>query len=233
MLRKIIFIICVLIVSSLQAQMTERQFKRVLHSVEEVYEPVVNALGARLIVYSGYQFNTVNAVAQRDEDKWMISFYGGLAKHRKMTEDGLRFVVCHELGHHLGGAPFKLDSEGQERWASAEAQADYFATSECLPNVFKHDGKSEDVVSRLPIGLKEQFSNYCSDASCLRILWATYNAVTVFNSLHSEELMPDFNTPDLSEVSHTDREYPSLQCRMDTMLAGAMGIDRPRCWYAK
>lgn len=225
-------IVCILMSLSLQAQMTERQFKRVLHSVEEVYEPVVNALGARLIVYSGYQFNTVNAVAQRDEDKWMISFYGGLAKHRKMTEDGLRFVVCHELGHHLGGAPFKLDSEGLERWASAEAQADYFATSECLPNVFKHDGKSEDVVARLPVGLKEQFSNNCSDAICLRSLWAAYNAVTVFNSLHTDEPMPQFNTPDVSEVPSTEREYPSLQCRMDTMLAGVLGIDRPRCWFA-
>lgn len=218
---------------SLSAQMTERQFKRVLHSVEEVYEPVVNQLGARLIFYNGYQFNTVNAVAQQDGNKWMISFYGGLGKHRAMTEDGLRFVVCHELGHHLAGAPFKLDSEGTERWASAEAQADYFATSECLPKVFERDGLSEQIVAAMSELTRKELVNYCSDAACLRTLAAAQNAVIVFNSLHHDELLPRYSTPDQSIAEVTEREYPTLQCRMDTMLAGALSQSRPVCWFGR
>lgn len=233
MAKLLLFFTLSLLCFSSFAQMTERQFKRVLHSVEEVYEPVVNALGARLIVYSGYQFNTVNALAQRDGNKWMISFYGGLGKHRKMSEDGLRSVVCHELGHHLGGAPFKLDSEGTERWASAEAQADYFAASQCLPNVFKNDGKSEEVVSALPEELRREFENFCTDAICLRTLWAIHTSTAVFNSLHHDEVMPSFSTPDLSVAQEVEREYPSSQCRLDTMLAGALGQVRPSCWFVE
>lgn len=233
MLKTILFSITILFCSSSFAQMTERQFKSVLRSVEEVYEPVVNRMGARLIVYSGYQFNTVNALAQRDQEKWMISFYGGLGKHRMMNEDALRFVVCHELGHHLAGAPYKLDSQGVERWASAEAQADYFATSQCLPNVFKKDGKSDMVVNALPENVRRDFEFFCSDAICLRTLWAAYTATKVFNSLHQDELLPSFYTPDASQVQIIEREYPSLQCRLDTMLAGTLGHMRPPCWFVE
>jgi hypothetical protein len=31
--------------------------------------------------------------------------FGGLARHELVTDDGFMMVVCHETGHHLGGAP--------------------------------------------------------------------------------------------------------------------------------
>jgi Zn-dependent protease with chaperone function len=53
--------------------------------------------------------------------------FGGLARDPLVTKDGFSAVICHEIGHHIAGAPRKGFS-----WASNEGQADYFATTKCL-----------------------------------------------------------------------------------------------------
>ena len=45
------------------------------------------------------------------------------------------FIYCHELGHFIGGAPFKKNPGST--WASTEGQADYWATSVCLRRTLK------------------------------------------------------------------------------------------------
>jgi len=64
--------------------------------------------------------------------------FGGLARHETMTPDGFATVVCHELGHHLGGVPKKFSWFGNS-WASNEGQADYFGIMKCLRKMFEHE----------------------------------------------------------------------------------------------
>lgn len=221
-----------LISSSSSAAMTKRHFIRVLESVEKLYAPIVAEKGGNLVLYQGYQFNTVNALAKQDDGNWIISFYGGLAKYNRLSDDGLRFVVCHELGHHLGGAPFKQTEAGENRWSSAESQADYFATSECLPKVFSTFSDNELIVSKLPVAMRDELERVCGDdIICMRVLSASFNGIDAFNKLRpSPELLSllDF---DPVVVSKTNLEYPSYQCRIDTTSAGYFKSSRPECWY--
>lgn len=55
-------------------------------------------------------------------------------------------MLCHELGHHLGGAPFKPDIS----WMSTEGQADYFSGSTCLKKIWR-DEDNFKIVSQLLI----------------------------------------------------------------------------------
>jgi hypothetical protein len=55
--------------------------------------------------------------------------YGGLARYPGMTEMGFQIVLCHEIGHHLGGQP--TYNQGRD-WASVEGQSDYWATLSCM-----------------------------------------------------------------------------------------------------
>jgi hypothetical protein len=77
----------------------------------------------------------VNAEIIRQDKKVVISIMGGMLNHPKMTEDAFKLLLCHELGHFKGGAPFK--SRGG--WSSTEGQADYYTGLGCA----RHLGMDE------------------------------------------------------------------------------------------
>ena len=101
------------------------EFNRVIDLVYKHYEPVVSNLGKRLVVERNWSDSTVNAYAYPKGDQMRVAMFGGLARHPEVTKDGFMMVMCHELGHHLGGAPMKS-------WASNEGQSDYFAANKCF-----------------------------------------------------------------------------------------------------
>ena len=110
--------------------LTEDEFLTVLDEVEAVYDPVFNELGKNLIVNRLWANDQVNASAQQQGRDWIINMFGGLARHEHATIDAFRAVACHEIGHHLGGAPKRSGWFGS--WASNEGQSDYFATYKCM-----------------------------------------------------------------------------------------------------
>ena len=83
----------------------------------------------------------MNAFAKQGASTWEVHMYGGLARHQAVTADGFALVVCHELGHHLGGAPQKVDWFGRLRWASNEGQADYWGTAKCFRKLLEERGR--------------------------------------------------------------------------------------------
>ena len=85
--------------------MTEEKFNSIIDKVEAIYKKVVKSKKAKLKVKRKWTNNTVNASAQQIWKTWIVNMYGGLARHPDVTADGFALVVCHELGHHLGGAP--------------------------------------------------------------------------------------------------------------------------------
>ena len=121
-------------VNSLAAKgLTEKQFNAVIDEIEAIYTPIVAAKGAKLVINRLWDDPTVNSDAEEENDKWIINSYGGLARDQHITQDGFALVACHEMGHHLGGAP-KYNGGGD--WASNEGEADYFSTSKCLHLMF-------------------------------------------------------------------------------------------------
>jgi len=116
--------------SVLAKGIVEAQFNEVLGAIENIYKPIVSAQGKVLEIRRLWTNDTVNASAQQIGNRYVLNMYGGLARHEAITMDGMALVACHELGHHLGGAP-KVSS-----WASNEGQSDYYANLKCLRQVF-------------------------------------------------------------------------------------------------
>ena len=113
---------------------TEHQFNTVIKLLYNIYAPVIEDLhGVRLVMNADWRDATVNAYATREIETWTVHVAGGIARAQGMTQDSLALIVCHEIGHHLGGAPRTFLYEG---WPSAEGQADYWASSKCMKKYF-------------------------------------------------------------------------------------------------
>lgn len=202
---------------------SEQQFNLVIDKLEDIYAPIASSMGGNLKIHRKWTDATVNASATR-LGAWNVNMYGGLARHEAITEDGFALVLCHEIGHHLGGAP-KV-SNILNRWASNEGQSDYFATLKCLRQMFKNEN-NEAVVRNLdaPAAL----TNACAKAwpnkedynVCVRGGMAGASVAKLFASLRKQ---PEgkFETPDQTIVTKTNHAHPAHQCRLDTYFQGAL-----------
>lgn len=236
--------------------MTEERFNDIITKVESFYRPVVAKQGATLTFEREWSDDTVNAYASRSGNQWIISMYGGLARHEAITEDAFTLVACHEVGHHLGGAP-----RYRGQWAANEGQADYFGTLKCLRNVFLGDdnvsiARSLNVPATVVRQCESSYGDAASIALCERSAMAGRSTAELMRVLNNSSPI-DFTTPDPTQVSATSDAHPAAQCRLDTYLNGAVcqvskdeplsdtdatvgtcseersfriGV-RPRCWY--
>ena len=211
--------------SMMNSNLDEETFNAVIDKVTAVYEPIVTQMGGTLNVVKNWDDGTVNAYASRNGGTWNVHMFGGLARHEAITPDGFALVVCHELGHHIGGAPKKGGWFGT--WATNEGQADYFATLKCLRKVFRSEDNTE-VLSSMTIPqtvvktCDEQFSDETDRLICQRGAMAGMSTAKLFQDLRSQTTAPDFNTPDSRVVSKTDHNHPDTQCRLDTYYQGAL-----------
>ena len=206
--------------------LNEQQFNDVITKVETLYAPIVSNMGATLVVDRKWEDPTVNAYAQQLGKTWKVSMFGGLARHETITEDGLALVVCHEIGHHIGGAPRKI-SPWSSPWASNEGQADYFATLKCLRKAWNSDN-NEEIIAGMDV--PKTLSDACGRghlwnadyAVCVRGGMAGMSVARLFMALRNATVEPKFDTPDAKIVTKTDDNHPAYQCRLDTYFQGAL-----------
>lgn len=202
--------------------LTERVYDDVITKVETLYAPIVANLGGKLVMNSSWENGEVNAYASRDGNVWNVIMTGGLARHSAITADGLALVVCHELGHHIGGAPKKVKGNP---WAGTEGQSDYFATLKCLRQVFLNDNNAQIVKSlNAPSNLVDvckRNRNAAERNICIRSAMAGVSVANLFASMQRQE-PSQFHTPDTNVVTETYEGHPATQCRLDTYLQGAL-----------
>ena len=141
----------------------------------------------------------VNAEIIKSGQTLTIAVMGGMLAHPSMNENSLALLLCHELGHFLGGPPLK--SRGG--WSSTEGQADYFSGSTCV---------------RL-IGMEE--ADFLDGAIRLTSIYAEVMG----------EPEPNISQCDETKVPRTNFGYPTVQCRLDSIMAGWEGSPRPACWF--
>ncbi|MEH0861431.1 MULTISPECIES: hypothetical protein [Halobacteriovorax] len=205
---------------------TEGEFNSIIDKIEAIYAPIIEAKGKTLEIERKWEDGTVNAYAQQVGNTWKVSMFGGLARHETITGDGFATVVCHELGHHLGGAPKKSSWWGSS-WASNEGQADYFATSKCLRKYMENDNNIKMMNEvEVPAIAKEScaknFVNENEYAMCLRGSMAGMSLANLFRALRNLTTDLKFDTPDSNVVSRTNHNHPAPQCRLDTYYQGAL-----------
>jgi hypothetical protein len=124
--------------------MTQEEFNQVIDSVENTYAPIVRELGGTLFVDRRWSNPTVNAYATRTGPggkTWKVAMFGGLARHSTITKDAFAAVVCHEIGHLMGGMPRYAQNRNH---MSTEGQADYFAMNKCLKRTWTNDTFTTD-----------------------------------------------------------------------------------------
>ena len=205
------------------ANMTEQDFNRIINSIMNIYKPIVAAKGATLKSNNLWSDATVNASAQQVGNNWIVNMYGGLARRAEVTADGFAMVVCHELGHHLGGFPFYGDTD----WAASEGQSDYFATQSCSREIWKNE-LAENARFRSLVGDYEKskcdamWSKTEDQDLCYRTAAAGQSLATLLGALRSGSTPPRFDTPDPRKVSSTYTGHPDAQCRLDTYFSGAL-----------
>ncbi len=208
--------------------MTEEIFNQILDNVYKVYEPIFRAKGAEFVIERRWEDGTVNAFARQVGNKWMIRMFGGLARHETITPDGFALVACHEVGHHLAGAPKK-----GTRWASNEGQSDYFATLKCMRKLWAQDdniGYVEYMWAMESPFVDEYAMEMCikahqagpMQALCGRMSMGGQSVAFLFQALRKLPTPPKFNTPDQTKAKQTQDSHPMPQCRMDTYFQGAL-----------
>ena len=231
------------------------QFNEILDRIQAEYSKEVQRAGGIFKIERKWSDGNVNAYAYRDDKKhWIISMFGGMARHPVMTYDGFVSVACHELGHHFGGLPkFRGDE-----WAAVEGEADYYAMLKCMRRVFaKDDNKTILAEREIDPAIKSQCEaehrGQQDQLLCIRIAQAGLNIGNVLAQV-GKDPMPHVLTPDPKIVKVTFEDHPQAQCRLDTYVAGSLCLGdvnvamsdkdayvgacpmktvgaRPRCWF--
>jgi len=213
------------------AGLDQAEFNAVLDRTERIFTPVIAQAGGTFKVNRLWSDATVNASAQQNGRTWVINMYGGLARHPATTVEGFALVVCHEIGHHIGGAPKLKGFLGFGGWATNEGGSDYYAGLKCLRDFFAEDDNETIIaeatldgrLTKFAAGLcDEQFAKDSDRLLCKRTAIGGTSVAGLFQALRKETSPPDFEKPDTNKVSKTDDKHPATQCRMDTYLAGAL-----------
>jgi len=206
-------------------EMTKEIFDNVIDRIEEVYTPIIEDMNLKFEVVRKWDDGTVNAYARRVGRTMEVNMFGGLARHPSITPDGFALVVCHETGHHLGGAPKKGSLFGT--WASNEGQSDYWGVTKCMKKVFENDDNIQ-IISSMTIpatitsNCNELFNNVNESALCQRVAMAGNSLGNFFNVASQGATVVHVDTPDTRVVNRTDDNHPKAQCRLDTYFQASL-----------
>ncbi len=216
------------------SEKNRQNFDELVLATSKYWDSHISNAGGKLRIDSDWESPIRNGYAKRESTDWILQVHGGFYRHFATTNDGFLALLCHEIGHHLGGAPFKANIS----WMSQEGQADYFAASYCLPKMWENADNSSfqqntEVSQTLRAQCEVKFENTEMADLCVRIGMAGFSFVEINRIEHgyaSETSSVDFGTPS-SAIAAIPTIYPRAQCRLDTFLAGATGNPRPRCWF--
>ena len=189
---------------------------------------------------------------------WIIEILGGTVYHKYSSEEVIASILCHEMGHHLGGSPTKKSRQ----WVSVEGQADYYSANTCFKKVYENSNNEERVKefklnSFLTEKCKVNFQNITQQNLCFRQVLSNEMMVSFLYALKSSRRgrrgkKADLGKRDLSVRKSVMEEHPSSQCRIDTYIEGSLCNvfydnngknckdsdllykgSRPHCWFVK
>lgn len=134
---------------------------RLLQFFEDEMASLVRKQGGQLKLVLEVENDKVNAQALREDNNWLIVVYGGIVNHPQVTAAELTLVLCHELGHHLGGVP----TASRAGWSSCEGQADYWSALSCFKRLRPQDDAAQ-VALNLTQLYARQTSGRMPDLTC-------------------------------------------------------------------
>ena len=218
-------------------QVIEKEnFRALVALIEEKIGPDFSSIRKKfvleLLVNGGDNPYIMKAEADREGRNAIVRLWGGMPRSPLMSIDGIALVICHEIGHHLGGAPKRLD----QTWSSAEGQADYWGANVCLKKLWTGQNHQD----YLPKEIKPEATALCHGSKvspddfsyCLRALMASKSMVDVLKEMKHMTRNIDFDEiPATPDSGQTFTDHPSIACRFRTYIAAVTNLDRPRCWF--
>lgn len=218
-----------------QSGMSRETFFKVVETVFGYFQRDFTQRGLIFQPRISWENPAVNAEAKLMGRVAIVDVFGGLARYPGMNTDTLALVLCHEIGHHLGGAPIVMRHDGE---GSDEGQADYFATSKCMRRIFYGTDQTTYVQSQRNQNQSPQnrfifqqcqrkYQRLHDQAVCARTGQASVRLTEIIaNILNSENQIkinrPSLVTPDRTVQAFMLEGYPSVQCRLDTLWSGAL-----------
>lgn len=204
---------------------SKEKFELIVNQVVSLHLNMINELlGSKdLEVRTDWESPTFNAYALKVAygNTSSLFFHGALYRHRDITNDAFAVMVCHEVGHLIGGAPFVgfNNTVDKKLNISVESQADYWASSVCLKNYFKAH-PATIVMPEKNIKLKcdtaytdnEEAKNICYRSGIASL--SVTNFFKMDDNPANKEKVP-------SSVAVTNQNYPNPECRQMTFMAGA------------
>lgn len=240
-------------VGAADQNITKERYHALIEKVFTVYRPILmlDPTTKDVTVEENWEHEEINSSVARLERSVNFRFSGGFARFPSMTEDAFIAVVCHEIGHILGGAPKRqitFDFIGlhvpvgmeDRQHTSVEGEADYFSTLKCMRRVLGND-ENEAIVASLnvppPISRACDRSHSTRSASlvCQRSILASMslqNSIRMsapirawFNRLTCRKAkLPEFRKSPKRKLKrlYTRHLHANEQCRLDTLIAGAL-----------
>lgn len=185
------------------------QFQLVPLKIMSLFSAELNKTGYPLILDAQWESPYFGGGMVFYENRFRMMLLGGTVRTKQMTLDAYAAIVCHELGHVIGGLP--LQTIPGAEWSSSEGQSDFFAASVCLPRYFKSLGLTYAQISA-------------------RVEKTGFEMVTALNIFDDSEVVKRFEK-DNSTVSETlINNYPTYQCRYENF---RNPMSRPACWFKK
>ena len=169
------------------------------------------------------------AWANATETHWEMRVSRKLLLER-LPNDVVSTILCHEIGHLVGGFPFRFDEPGRplpDGTAEAnEGQADYFTTKDCLPRLWAAEHKQNaDFRRRVRRAVRQQCDVVWNDVQAQNLCYRSAHAAEAFGAWQTSRhggKTPDLLTPDTSTRENTWDAHPDAQCRIDTLFQGAL-----------
>jgi len=203
--------------------------------VMDAYRDIATANRARLLL--GYGMVAVPNMEVSADRVWTAQL-GLQFLYPGTSADVTTLTMCHEVGHALGGFPFKKEGSPTNQQASGltrgefgtviatEGQSDYFAAKECLPRIWagqpavnaKFRATASDYVK---VRCNAAWDTIEAQNICYRTAAAAAGLGRWLQSNKPGTPPSSVETPDLSLARETKSFAGSAQCRVDTVFNGA------------
>lgn len=203
-----------------RGNLSELEFNNTVAYFGNYFTGVARVHNSRLILEKYWSNPLVNLYAEHFDTTWFIHIFGGYARLPNLNVDALLLSLCHELGHHIAGFPYK------NVWSTAEGQADYFSTHACVEELWKKDTEvNKNFVNLVDPYSKARCMRSYSDAGkqnlCFRKAVSALNLAQIFAKLQgTPDVNPSFTS--FIPVKATIYEHVDAQCRFETFMRGAL-----------
>lgn len=168
----------------------------------------ISAAGYPLLLEAQWESPYFGAGVSLYDNAYHLMILGGTTRLPEMTEDAYAAVVCHEIGHIVGGEPHQTISGAE--WSSSEGQADFFAASVCLPRYYKNLNE-KNIPARVEKAGFEMM-----------------NSFRKFDSNSADKSLSKTRAPLPATRETLINQYPSVQCRYENFRDPTK---RAACWY--